>query len=163
MRARGILVLAGFAFAAAVSAQTKVSGELRCGKPDPYQKVDTGDRPNHAVTLSKSHCTWTKPTEMAGSPTKDGDSVATGEIDGDKSWEKGFHTGTVASGDKFYVRYTGEGMSKDGKMVGAKGTYTFAGGTGKLKGLKGKGTYSGKPDANGDVIFHIEGAYTLPK
>ena len=39
----------------------------------------------------------------------------------------------------------------------------LSGGTGKLKRIKGKGTYKGKPDPEGNLIFDSEGEYELPK
>ena len=164
MRARGVLLfLAGVAVAVAASAQTKVSGELSCAAPDPFQKMEAGDHPGHMLTLGKNHCTWTKPIELGGVQMKEGDSVSTGEVDGNHSSEKGCHVDTMANGDKLFVHYQGTGVSKDGKPVSAKGTYTFAGGTGKMKGIKGKGTYAGKPDDKGNMVFQVEGEYTLPK
>ncbi len=37
------------------------------------------------------------------------------------------------------------------------------GATGKLKGIKGKGTYKGKADDKGIMVYEIEGEYELPK
>jgi hypothetical protein len=31
------------------------------------------------------------------------------------------------------------------------------------KGIKGKGTYKGKPDAAGNVVYDIAGEYEIPK
>jgi hypothetical protein len=39
--------------------------------------------------------------------------------------------------------------------------WSFVGGTGKLKRIKG--TYKGKPDPEGNLIFDSEGEYELPK
>jgi len=162
MRFRGALAFvlcAGVATAAA--AQTKVSGQLQCGKPDEMHAIDVGDRAGHAMTVVKVSCTWPKPIDLGGSATKEGTSVATSERSGNKSWEKGSHVGTTADGDKFFVRYQGAGTLKDGVPESTSGTWTFVGGTGKHKTLKGKGTYkAGAPDANGNMTFDIEGEYT---
>jgi len=163
MRVRGaLLFLAAAALATAASAQTKVSGELSCGQPDPMHKIDAPDgAAGHALTLVKIHCTWTKSIDLGGAKLKDGDSVGIGEVQGNSASERGFHVDNVDNGDKLYVRYQGTSVSKDGKPVSGKGTYTFAGGTGKMKGIKGKGTYSGKPDDKGNMVFQVEGEYTF--
>ena len=150
------VTLAGFA-----TAQTKLSGELKCDKASKLEKIDAGDREGHALTLSETKCTWTKPAKLGDTETKDGVSVATGDADAAKSTEKGYHHGTMANGDKIYVRYEGAAMMKDGKPASITGTYRFAGGTGKMKNLKGGGTYKGTPAADGTVTFAIRGSYTL--
>lgn len=163
MRARGLLVfLAAIALATAAAAQTKISGTLQCAKPDPMNKVDVGDWPNHALTIAKVQCSWTKPIEIAGSQNKDGVSVSTGEVNGNKATERGVHFDNFASGDKSFVRFQGSSVLKDGAPQSAQGTWSFTGGTGKLKGLKGKGTYKGTPGADGSMNFDVEGEYQLP-
>jgi len=165
MRIRTLsLFLLTVAVAAAAAAQTKTSGTFQCGKPDPFQKVDVGDKPNHSLTLSKVACTWTKPFEIGGVAIKDGASTATGEISGDKSWEHGIHYSNMANGDRIFVKYQGSAKLKDGAPQSAEGTWSYTGGTGKMKGLKGKGTYkSGPPAADGSMTFEVDGEYQLPK
>src|SRR5262249_407710 len=53
------------------AAQTKISGTVKCGNPDQFQKIDVGDKPGHALAVSQSKCTWTKPVDIAGAQTKD--------------------------------------------------------------------------------------------
>ena len=158
--------LAVFLAAAAVStvamAQTKMSGTASCKKPDPSYSIELDDAKGHMMTLGKSMCTWTKGFEIGGSQAKEGYSVASSEVSGDKANSRGIHVTTLASGDKAHVRFQGTGTSKDGKQVSDKGTWNFTGGTGKLKGLKGKGTYDGKPEADGSITYQIEGEYSLP-
>jgi len=69
----------------------------------------------------------------------------------------------MSSGDKSYVRYQGYFSLKTATPETITGTYTYAGGTGKMKGLKGKGTYkaAGPPNADGAITFDIEGEYEL--
>ena len=163
MRVRGLLAfLFSIAIAAAALAQNKVSGSLQCGKPDPSQKVDIGDRPDHALTIGKVQCTWTKGIEIAGSQAKEGVSASTGEVTGNKESERGVHFSTFASGDKAFVRFQGSLVLKDGAPQSSQGTWSFTGGTGKLKGLKGKGTYKGTPAADGSLTFEIEGESSIP-
>jgi hypothetical protein len=164
MKAKGVLVfLFAIAVAASSAAQTKTSGQLQCGKPDEVHKIDVGDWPTHSMSVSKTTCTWIKPMEIGGAQTKDGVSVATAERSAEKSREHGSHTGTMSSGDKIYVRYQGDATLKGDTPETITGTYTFAGGTGKMKGLKGKGTYkaAGPPNADGAITFDIEGEYEI--
>ena len=163
MRGKYLAVfLALAAFAAVATAQTKLSGVVNCKKPDPMQSIDLDDAKGHMMTLGKSMCTWTKGFEVAGSSAKEGYSVASSEVNGNKATVRGVHITTLASGDKVHVRFQGTGTSKDGKPESDTGTWSFTGGTGKAKGLKGKGTYDGKPQADGSTIYQIEGEYSLP-
>ena len=66
--------------ASSVSGQTKTSGTLKCGKPEPRYSVEVGDRPGHVIVLEKTACTWTEPQVMGSDKTKDGYSVATVDI-----------------------------------------------------------------------------------
>jgi hypothetical protein len=162
MRERSFLVFVfAIGLAATMTAQTKISGTEHC-KPDPSTPVAIGDKPDHAFAIGKDQCTWPKPIEMAGVLIKDGGGIAVSEITGDKWSEHGFHTGTMANGDKFWVSFRGAGQSRDGKPVGAGGTWVFTEGTGKLKGIKGHGTYKGTAGADGTMTFQVDGEYQLP-
>jgi hypothetical protein len=148
---------AGFA-----AAQTKISGTGKCGKPDAQQMIEVGDRPGHSLAIVKQTCTWTVPIEIAGIKAKSYSPAVSADMSGDKSQDRGYVTVTMENGDKAIVRFTGTAMyGKDGAPQSDEGTWTFAGGTGKLKGLKGKGTYKGKTAADG-FEDTIEGEYTLP-
>jgi hypothetical protein len=144
-------------------AQTKISGTIQCGKPDPQQSIDVGDRPNHSLGISKSTCTWTKPMEIGGGQTKEGFSVASTDVSVGKAQSSGYHVTTMAGGDKFNVRYHGTDTMKEGTPPSSEGTWSFTSGTGKLKGIKGKGTYKGTGAADGTMTFEVEGEYELPK
>jgi len=166
MKAPGVLVfLCGIGVATAAAAQTtKVSGQLQCGKPDEAHKIEVGDWPTHTMSLSKNACTWTKPIEIAGEQAKGGVSVSSAERSGNKAREHGSHYDTMSNGDKIYVRYQSESTLKEETPESISGTFTFAGGTGKMKNLKGKGTLksAGPPTAEGAITFDIEGEYGLP-
>ncbi len=151
------------ALATVAGAQTKISGTIKCNKPDPQYGIDIGDRPNHGFGIDKSNCTWLKPMEIAGGQTKDGYSVGSGETSGNKATGRGYHVSTMANGDKFHVRFQGTNTLKDGAPQSATGTWSFTGGTGKLKGIKGKGTYKGTAGADGSITYEVEGEYQLPK
>ena len=149
--------------ASAAAAQTKISGTTQCGKPDPQHMIPVGDRANHAFGISKNKCTWPKPFEIAGAQSKDDEGTNFAEITGNSASDRGYVVGTMSNGDKSIVRYQGKSTLKDGVPQSGEGTWSFAGGTGKLKGIKGKGTYKGKAAADGSMTYEIEGDYQLPK
>lgn len=153
------LLLAGTA-----AAQTKTMGTLSCGKPDPTYAIPISDHAGHAFVLSKFACTWTKPMEIEGVPTKDGVDVVSGDAWGARILSTGYHFSNMANGDKIFVRFTGiDTMTKDGKFDTTSGKWNYTGGTGKFKGISGTGTYQGKADADGNVVTEVEGEYTLPQ
>jgi hypothetical protein len=164
MRLKTLLsFLVVFALAAGASAQTKVSGTLQCAKPDQQQAIAVGDRPNHSFAISQTKCTWTKPLEMAGIQTKEDVYTGFNEVSGNRARGQLYGVVTMTNGDKYYVRGQGSTTMKDGVPESAEGTWSFAGGTGKLKGLKGKGTYKGKGAPDGTSTYEVEGEYELPK
>ena len=107
MKIRGTVVfLCALALAVAASAQTKVSGTATC-KADPMTPVEVGDAPGHMLGVQKANCTW-QGLEIAGSAAKDGVSVANIEVRGNNGTSRGYHTGTVASGDQVDVQLPGK-------------------------------------------------------
>src|SRR5215471_7640489 len=107
-----------FAFALALApvvlAQTKISGTLQCAKPDPVYKIDVGDTPGHAWQLSNDQCTWTKAVEMGGVQSKDGASATMQDVTATKVMSHGTHIGTMANGDKYYVKFQDTMKMKNG-------------------------------------------------
>ena len=161
MRIKTALVfLCAAALAASAVAQTKTSGTAQC-KGDPPTPVAIGDSEGHAFAVSKAQCTWTK-FELGGVAYKDGVSVSMDEMNGNKATSNGYHTATLANGDKTTAHFRGTSTSKDGKFVSGSGTWTFSSGTGKFKGIKGKGTFKGTPNADGSVSYQVDGEYTTP-
>ena len=150
-------------FSLFAAAQTKISGTVKCGKPDQFQKIDVGDKPGHALAVSQSKCTWTKPVDIAGAQTKDDLGTDSMDITESGAQTHGYVVGTLTSGDKIYVQTDGKDTSKDGKPVSTTGTWKFTGGTGKAEGIKGGGAYSGKPDADGNFVIDVTGSYSMPK
>jgi len=147
--------------ASVVTAQNKISGDGKCGKPEQQQSVDVGDRAGHALALLKFSCTWTAPYEMEGVKAKDYVGTVTSDVSGAKNQDRGYVVITMENGDKAFVRFTGSGTTaKDGTATG-EGTWYYTGGTGKLKGLTGKGIYKSTGNADG-VEDHIEGEYAVP-
>jgi hypothetical protein len=149
-------------FSIFAAAQTKISGTVKCAKPDQFQKIDIGDKPGHAFAISQGKCTWTKPVNIAGTQTKDDVGTDSLEITDSGAKAEGYVVGTLANGDKIYVRTAGKDAYKDGKPASSQGTWSFVGGTGKTEGVKGGGTYTGKPDADGSFVIEVKGQYSLP-
>ena len=152
-----------FALATLAPAATKISGTVQCGKSDEQHAFEVGDQPGHSLMLSKGKCTWSKPMEIAGTQTKEDVGTGFDELHGNKSQGHSYVVGTMANGDKMYVRTQGSATLKDGAIETAEGTWSFAGGTGKLTGIKGKGTYKGKGAADGSATYEVEGEYQLSK
>jgi hypothetical protein len=155
-----LLCIAGLAGIA--SAQTKISGVGKCGKPDIQQSVDVGDRAGHMLVLVKQSCTWTTPMEMAGLKSKTYTGAVVSDAAADKAQDRGYVVMVMENGDKAFVRFTGAAVFKDGKPVSGEGTWSYTGGTGKLRGLTGKGTYKSTPTADGGDEDQVEGDYSLP-
>ena len=101
--------------------------------------------------------------DLAGIQTKEDVVTTFAEITGAGAQVHGMVVGTMSNGDAMHVRIQGKDAYKDEKLQTSDGTWSFVSGTGKLKGIKGKGTYKGKPDAAGNVVYDITGEYELPK
>src|ERR1043166_8737297 len=101
---------------AAASAQTKISGTGKCGKPDQQQAIEVGDRPGHVLAMVKQTCTWTTPIEMAGVKSKTYTAVITSDISGGKSTDRGYVIVVMENGDQAFVRVNSGTamMGKDG-------------------------------------------------
>lgn len=156
------VVLVGICFVAlgmTAPAQTKISGTAHCNKPDIQQKADISDHPGHMLMLTQAKCTWSKPLDVDGVQSKDGEDSGVNDMHGMAGTGHGYYIDTMANGDKTFVRWQGK-QSADGA---AEGTWKYVGGTGKFKGLKGGGTYKGKGQQDGSVDFDVEGEYTLGK
>ena len=158
-----VTFLTVFALAATASAQTKISGTLQCSKADPVYTIQVGDRSDHAFTISKLTCTWTKPTEIAGINHKNEEVTVFGEVTGNRVQARSRNVDTLANGDKYYVSTQASETLKEGLLQTAEVTWTITGGTGKCKGMKGKGTTKGKGAADGTSTWEVEGEYELPK
>jgi len=147
--------------ASVAAAQNKLSGTVQCpAQPNESLSIEVGDHPGHAYVISKGACTWTKPLEIAGLKSKDDAAAGFAEVDGNRAREHSSQVDAMDNGDKYYVRTQGTATTKDQKFESGEGTWSFAGGTGKLKGVKGKGTYKCKPEGD-NVNCDVEGEYTL--
>jgi hypothetical protein len=147
--------------AAVAGAQTKISGTVVCAKPDQQQALEVGDHPGHILAVSQGKCTWSKPMEIAGTQTKEDQVTISTENHGNKGNSHGYAVGTMANGDKFFVRLQGAATLKDGAVDTEEGKWTMTGGTGKLKGIKGGGMYKGKGGPEGTTA-EVEGEYQFP-
>jgi hypothetical protein len=148
------------AMAVSAGAQSKFSGKCTQGKPDPNYTVQVGDKADHAMVLAKVKCTWAS-GDLGGDTLKEEEDVFTADVKGRTSRDHGYGTGTVASGDKYFVRFDGTTTYEKNAPVSGICTWNFTGGTGKLKGLTGKGTCTGKFDATGAAEFDIQGEYQI--
>lgn len=149
--------------AATVSAQTKVSGTMQCGKSDPAYTIPVGDQPDHVFAIGKKQCTWTTAPELAGTQAKAHEYTSFADIRGARGQVRTAGVGTMANGDKYFVTSQSTMTVKEGVAQSSEGTWSYTGGTGKLKGLKGKGTVKGKAGADGTMTLEVEGEYQLPK
>jgi len=145
----------------AAATGTKVSGTAQCPQPTDSHAIQVGDHPGHAYSIAQEACTWTKPIEIEGLKSKDDTAAAFTEVYGNnKGRDHSSRVMNMDNGDKAYVHTQGTDTFKDQKLESGEGTWSFAGGTGKLKGLKGKGTYKCAPEGD-HVICDIDGEYSL--
>ena len=153
------------AFAASALAQTQISGTIRCGKGDPFQSqsIEVGDQAGHMLVIDKASCPWNVPFEIAGLKSTSISYAESIDLTGAKFQARGYGVITMDNGDKAYVHYQGAGTMNDGAPVSGEGTWSFAGGTGKLKGLKGKGTNKASRTQSGEGEQKVEGEYSLPE
>lgn len=155
----GLLAL----FAAdAAQAQAKLSGKLQCAKPDPNYVVPVEDQADHAMMLIVQKCTWAG-GDLGGEALKEETDHVASDVHGSMSKDHGYGVGSVASGDKYFVRFEGTTTVKNHVPTDGRCTWTFTGGTGKLAGLSGKGTCKGTFAADGSSSFDVEGRYTIHK
>ncbi len=142
-------------------AGTRIAGTMRCDKGT-RNALEVGDEAGHALAIGKSPCTWTKPMTMGGSTTKEGTSSVLSDARGDVSSDHGYHVGTMANGDKYFVRFDGRTESSKSVVKSQMGRWGFTGGTGSLTGLQGRGTYKSTGAADGSTTVEVEGEYRLP-
>jgi hypothetical protein len=154
----GILAIS---IAEPAAAQTRFSARQQCAKPNPDYAVPVGDHEGHVLTLAVQQCTWSE-GEVGGERLKEETSYVTSDIHATKSQDRGYIVGSVANGDKYFVRFEGTTTVKDKMPHDGRCTWSFTGGTGKLSGISGKGTCKGTFAPDGTASFEIEGAYTLP-
>ena len=148
--------------ASAASAQTKISGQHKCGKAEVVGTSEVGDKTGHTMSLVKnSGCPWTTPMEIEGLKTKDGSSVVFSDMTATRSSSSGNYVGNMDNGDKIFVSFHDSGAVKDGKPGPSKGAWSFTGGTGKMKGISGKGTYTINPQEDGGTVVDVEGEYSI--
>ena len=146
-----------------LAAQTKLSGAGTCAKPDVTHTIPIGDRPNHAFTISKTTCRWTKPFAIAGLRSKGGTGVQSDELSDTTSQFHGYFLDTMSDGNEAHYRYVGTTALKGGAPQCATWNWLFVGGTGKLQGLRGSGSCRGTWIAGGVSAWECTGSYQLPK
>ena len=92
---------------------------------------------------------------------KDEEDTFVSDMSGNTSRDRGYGVGTLANGDKYFVRFDGTTTYKNSSPTTATCTWSFTGGTGTLKGLTGKGTCTGTFDATGAAVFDSQGEYRV--
>ncbi len=142
-------------------AQKKLAGKITCAKPDPSYTTPVGDRPDHTMILAALKCTWSQ-GGIGDDSFKEESDTYTSDVTGNLSHDRGYGVGSVASGDKYFLRFVGTTTMKGDTPERAECTWTFTGGTGKLKGLTGKGTCRGTFSSDGTAKWDIQGEYSTP-
>jgi hypothetical protein len=158
-----LVLLFTFPLAAALSAQTKISGELQCAKPDPKHVIAIGDRPGHTFSIGKSQCKYTKTYEIEGISPVTEESSYMREVTGDKARGRGAGVVAMTNGDKLYVYAQSVATLRNGSLQSAEVTWTINGGTGKMKGAKGKGTTKITESPDGARVAVFEGELQIVK
>jgi len=160
MRKLIFVVCAVLLFGSAAMSQGKIDSSWRCPKATTEHKLDVGDEPNHAYSISSGSCTATK-SMIEGVAEK---TAVYTEFHDEKakstSWHGRFSV-TMDNGDKIFYNYAGSGSNDVTKP--ASGKWTLTGGTGKFKGIKATGTCSVKRSADGSSAFNCTGTYTTFK
>jgi uncharacterized protein GlcG (DUF336 family) len=144
-------------------AQTKISGTMKCEKPDPAYSIEVGDRPGHVMVLQKQTCSYAQSFDINTDKAKDASGVASVDVNSTRATYTGSYVDMMESGDKTFTTIKGATAMKDGKPEGDHGPWAYTGGTGKLKGIKGKGTYKSTINADGTSTIEFEGDYELPQ
>jgi len=144
-------------------AQTKFEWSDNCAKGDPDYNVPVGDHPGHNLGLTQVKCQASKPAEIGADKGKEAVATFATDASGDKSRERGVYVLILESGDRAFLPFQGTIALKDGKPTGSQGTWSFAGGTGKLKGITGKGTFHCAPGTGDGWSCSGEGEYALAK
>jgi hypothetical protein len=153
---RTLGLLACFTLTMTAHGQTKISGVVHCDKPSEQKSVEVGDRQGHSFMVAKGACTWTKPIELDGVETKADAVTQFIEVRGRRGRTQGYVVGTLANGDKTFVRVVG--LQTEGS---GEGKWTYTGGTGKFSGIKGSGTFKCTGKGDGSSECAIEGEYAL--
>jgi hypothetical protein len=156
------LTICGLALTTFGLAQIKVSGTMRCGRPDTEQQLEVGDNPGHTISITQTTCSWTKPLVVAGIQDTEGVSSQISEIQGSTFTSHGYFVDTMTNGDKIFLRYDATLTMTDGEVQTVQGKWTYTGGTGKFKAIQGDGTFRGTPGSR-SATYELEGEYTLPE
>jgi hypothetical protein len=150
-----------FALAAAARGQTKVSSTQHCSKPEKEYTIDVGDRPNHAFAIGRMQCTWAK-LEIAGVEIREENDTCFAEVSRKRSRFNCYAGFSAANGDRYFGRWEGFYMQKDGtEDVDAK--LSIVAGPSKLKGLKGRWMCKTTYATDGSSDSQCEGEYELPR
>ena len=152
-------------FAASFVAHAQTTGKLAassvCERSVLHQTASIDDPGQHSISLDQRICIWPAPIRLGNSNSRQYTSTGTDDVQFDRSDDRGYAVGTTDDGDKYFLKYEGTSTMNGAVPVHLEGTWQFTGGTGKLDGLRGRGHYIAKPDAQGGMIFSIEGEYSV--
>lgn len=162
MRRLVTLLLFAFVSVLPAAAQSKITGQISCAKPQINYSADVGDQSGHALLLQKASCEWSKPVTIAGVRAGSSTDISTIDAMGTSMQQRGYNVSTMSNGDKYTVRYQGVTRANQDGTATFSGTWTFSSGTGKLRGIRGSGTYQGTGSADGSGVINVVGTYTLP-
>jgi hypothetical protein len=149
----------------AEAAQTpgeKMTETAKCEKADQEYSLPIAGQKNHSFSISHTKCTYTKPGQIAGIETKDGEDTISAEVRGTHVFWHGFYVENMANGDQAYYRHHGQGLIKNGVFSTGTDDWVMVRGTGKLKGYKGKGTCKIIGADDGSATDECSGEYTAP-
>jgi len=159
MRKLLLVALALLVSASVAMAQGKVDTKWHCSKPATEHKLDVGDVPDHAYSISQGTCKATSSDstykEKAGAYTEF-----------QEVWKASYNNHgrfnvTMDNGDTVYYTYEGSAPTDIAKPASNK--WKILSGTGQSKGIKGSGTCSGTRTADGDSDWACTGTVSMGK
>jgi hypothetical protein len=163
MKATYAVIPFSLLLAGGVCAQTRMSGELKCGPVEKFHSLPAGERPDHTFQIGKNKCTAIKPSVVEGLAYVSEDVTYFVEITGNRARGRFVSVVTVTNGDKSYVTGQSNEVLKGGVFQSSDVKWTINGGTGKLKAVTGKGTSKCTAAANNTATCVVEGEYQLKK
>ena len=106
------------------------------------QAVEVGDRAGHVLVLTQAGVHVDDAHRDGGREVEDVHGRDRERPGRREVQDRGYVVVTMENGDKAFVHVARDvdARRKDGAPISDDGTWSYAGGTGKLKGLKGKGT-----------------------
>jgi len=153
-----VLVLPGMVFA-----QSRFFGTLKCQRTNSPPSAGASVKATQTIQTVMEKCAWTLPLQIDADIAQDAQNTFVMQAQGTQSKDTGMQVGRMTNSDQFTLNLSGSStLGNDGAARGRGGTWTFAGGTGRLKGVIGSGTYTGLATADGGMNYDMEGTYEIP-